>query len=91
MIATTIRTSPSVGDYVPLAEYETQTPESFADGKPVLHLHLAGATIQAPKAQCGGLAIFPADLAHVESGQTNGESGDEAIVEQEVDVFVTSE
>ncbi|UNI18592.1 hypothetical protein JDV02_004849 [Purpureocillium takamizusanense] len=91
MIATTIRTPPSVEDYVPLAEYESQTPESFADGKAVLHLQLAAATIQAPKAQCGSLAIFPADLPPAESTQTNGDSANEAIVEQTVDVYVTSE
>ncbi|KAJ6438247.1 benzoylformate decarboxylase [Purpureocillium lavendulum] len=91
MIATTIRTSPSVEDYVPLAEYESQTPESFADGKAVLHLHVAGATIQAPKAQSGNLAIFPADAAPAEDAQANGESAAEPLMEQKVDVYVTSE
>ncbi|OAA71476.1 hypothetical protein ISF_02027 [Cordyceps fumosorosea ARSEF 2679] len=89
MIATTIRTPPAAADFVPLEEYQSQTPASFVDGKPVLHLHLAGATASAPREQVSGgaLAVFPRDLpaAAVENG------AEEELVEQQVDVYVTSE
>ncbi|KAJ6786643.1 hypothetical protein PWT90_09407 [Aphanocladium album] len=94
MIATTIRTPPSAADYVPLAEYQSQTPESFVDGKPVLHLHITGAAASAPKEQIasGALAVFPGDspVAPAASGE-NGADAAEELVEQQVDVYVTSE
>ncbi|KAM3514406.1 hypothetical protein MY11210_001960 [Beauveria gryllotalpidicola] len=88
MIATTIRTPPLLADFVPLAEYQSQTPESFVDGKPVLHLHIAGAAASAPKEQVAGaaLAVFPAD-----SPAAADAADAEELVEQQVDVYVTSE
>lgn len=84
MLPTTIRSPPAIGDHLTLAEYQSQTPESFADGKPVLYFHTSGATASIPKSQCGSLAVFPADSVTTEDG-----SGEE-IAEQKVDVFVTS-
>ncbi|GAB0135707.1 hypothetical protein EsDP_00004034 [Epichloe bromicola] len=91
MLATTIRSPPSLEDYTPLAQYQSQTPESFSDGKPVLHLHLEEAVASIPKSQCGALAIFPADSPAADpSGPTpNGDA--EQVVKQTVDVFVNSD
>ncbi|XWW92879.1 hypothetical protein V2A60_000806 [Cordyceps javanica] len=95
MIATTIRTPPSAADFVPLDEYQSQTPESFVDGKPVLHLHITGATASAPKEQVAGgsLAVFPADspAAPVVADGNGADAVAEELVEQQVDVYVTSE
>ncbi|OAA47327.1 benzoylformate decarboxylase [Beauveria brongniartii RCEF 3172] len=87
MIATTIRTPPSLADFLPLAEYQSQTPESFVDGKPVLHLHIVGAAASAPKEQVAGgaLAVFPANSPVAAAADA------EELVEQQVDVYVTSE
>ena len=93
MLPTTIRTPPSVEDYTPLSDYQSQTPESFVGGKPVLHYHVVGAKAWIPKEQCGSLAAFPADLSTAPSapeGDAVNGSG-EQLVEQKVDVFVTSE
>ncbi|KAM3509036.1 hypothetical protein MY10362_000825 [Beauveria mimosiformis] len=89
MIATTIRTPPSLADFLPLAEYQSQTPESFVDGKPVLHLHIVGAAASAPKEQVAGgaLAVFPADSPVAAAADADAEE----LVEQQVDVYVTSE
>ncbi|PQK08777.1 hypothetical protein BB8028_0001g08500 [Beauveria bassiana] len=89
MIATTIRTPPSLADFLPLAEYQSQTPESFVDGKPVLHLHITGAAASAPKEQAtgGALAVFPADSP----APADADADAEELVEQQVDVYVTSE
>ncbi|RTE83760.1 hypothetical protein BHE90_001713 [Fusarium euwallaceae] len=84
----TIRTKPSLGDFIPLEEYQTQTPQSFVGGKPVLHYHVEGAKAQIPKANCGTLALFPADQK-TEGDAVNGDS--EKSVEQTVDVFVNSQ
>ena len=89
MPPTTIRSPPSVGDYTPLEEYQTQTPETFVGGKPVLHYHVSGAKATIPKSQTGSLAVFPADAAPKETSKANGEA--EQVVEREVDVFVNSE
>lgn len=83
MLPTTIRSPPSAEDYIPLAEYQSKTPDSFTDSKPVLHFELRGATASIPKSQSGTLAIFPSDSPSVES---NGEE----ILEQSVDVFASS-
>ncbi|KAF4462679.1 LOT5 [Fusarium albosuccineum] len=93
MLPTTIRTPPSEGDYTPLAEYQSQTPESFVGGKPVLHYHIQGAKAWIPKAQCGSLALFPADSSQKPSApEGDSINGDvEELVEQTVDVFVNSE
>lgn len=93
MLPTTIRTPPSLGDFTLLAEYESQTPESFIGGKPVLHHHLEGAKAWIPKSQCGTLALFPSDSAQKPSGpegdSINGDA--EELVEQKVNIFVNSE
>lgn len=90
MTITTIRTKPSLGDYTPLEEYQSQTPESFVGGKPILHYHVEGAKAQIPKADCGSLSLFPADSSEKPEGDVaNGDT--EKFVEQTVDVFVNSE
>lgn len=91
MLPTTIRSPPSLEDYIPLAEYQSQTPASFSDSKPVLHFHLKAARASIPKSQCGTLAVFPADspAADNATARTNGET--EVLVEQAVEVFVNSE
>ena len=93
MLPTTIRSPPSVEDYTPLSEYQSQTPESFVGGKPVLYYHVAGAKAWIPKAQCGSLAVFPADSSASPSApESEGLSGEsEQLVEQKVDIFVNSE
>ncbi|KAF4975020.1 hypothetical protein FZEAL_8141 [Fusarium zealandicum] len=93
MLPTTIRTPPSPGDFTPLAEYQSQTPESFIGGKPVLHYHVEGAKAWIPKAQCGTLALFPADMSQKPSApEGDSINGDvEELVEQSVDIFVNSE
>ncbi|KAL9471195.1 hypothetical protein ACSS6W_009136 [Trichoderma asperelloides] len=90
MLPTTIRSPPAAADYTPLAEYQSQTPESFTDGKPILHYHLAGAKATIPRSQCGSLAIFPQDTAAAPNNANDGEAAEE-LAEQTVDVFATSE
>ncbi|KAK1243922.1 hypothetical protein MKX08_002060 [Trichoderma sp. CBMAI-0020] len=90
MLPTTIRSPPAAADYTPLAEYQSQTPESFTDGKPILHYHLAGAKATIPRSQCGSLAIFPQDTAAAANNANDGEAAEE-LAEQTVDVFATSE
>ena len=90
MPPTTLRSPPSVGDYTPLEDFQTQTPETFVGGKPVLHHHISGAKASIPKSQAGSLAVFPADAAASrEASDANGEV--EEVIEREVDVFVNSE
>ncbi|KAG6133631.1 hypothetical protein E4U38_002731 [Claviceps purpurea] len=91
MLPTTIRSPPSLADYTPLAEYQSQTPESFSNGKSVLHFHLEGAAASIPASQRSALAIFPADSPPTEgeAASTNGDA--EQTLKQTVDVFVHSE
>ncbi|KAF6837110.1 hypothetical protein CPLU01_03222 [Colletotrichum plurivorum] len=94
MLPTTIRSPPAAGDYTPIEDYESQTPETFFGGKPVLHAQLDGVKAWVPASQRGrGLAVFPADLSTAASapeGATLKEQSEE-LVEQVVSVFVSSE
>ncbi|KAF4586011.1 benzoylformate decarboxylase [Ophiocordyceps camponoti-floridani] len=83
----TIRSPPSINDYVSLEQYQAQTPESFAVGRAILHAHLEGAVVSIPGAQRGSLALFPADMARV--GQDGGSEG--SSLERKVDLFVSSD
>ena len=88
----TVRSPFALGDYTPLSEHQEQTPDSFYDGKPVLHFHATGAKAWIPKSQRGKLPFFLADL---ESAPTAPESSalnsqPEENVEQKVDLFVNS-
>ncbi|KAM0328668.1 hypothetical protein ACHAQA_005080 [Verticillium albo-atrum] len=93
MLTTTIRSPPSVGDFLPLEEYQSQTPETFFGGKPVLHYHLEGAKIWISKSQGAALPIFAADattpVSAPEGTTLTGTTDD--LVEQTIDVFVNSE
>ncbi|KAG5915670.1 hypothetical protein E4U53_004434 [Claviceps sorghi] len=91
MLPTTIRSPPSLEDYVPLAQYQSQTPESFSGGKPVLHLHLKEAGASIPQPQCGTLAIFPADSPVAAGSEASTNGGTEQVVKQTVEVFVNSQ
>ncbi|KAI3391703.1 hypothetical protein diail_6948 [Diaporthe ilicicola] len=85
MLPTIIHTSPSLGDFTPLSEYQATTPETFHGGKPVLHYHATGAKIWLPKDQKTTLSIFPAD-----SPVSEGDSG-EIVSQDDVELFVNSD
>ncbi|KAM0280479.1 hypothetical protein ACHAQH_004058 [Verticillium albo-atrum] len=92
MLTTTIRSAPSVGDFVPLEEYQSQTPETFFGGKPVLHHHLEGAKIWIPKSQSAALPIFTDVSAPVSAPEGTTLTGNtDDLTEQTIDVFVNSE
>ncbi|KAJ4403726.1 hypothetical protein N0V82_010609 [Gnomoniopsis sp. IMI 355080] len=86
MLPTTIHTAPAVqGDFMLLSEYQSTTPQSFHDGKPVLHYHATGAKAWLPKDQQSSVPIFPADAPAFE-----GDSG-EMISQDEIELFINSE
>lgn len=85
MLPTTIHASPALGDFTPLSEYQSTTPETFHGGKPVLHYHATGAKAWIPKDQQSALPLFPAD-----SPVSEGDSG-EIVSQDDVELFVNSE
>lgn len=85
MLPTTIHTSPSLGDFTPLSEYQSTTPATFDGGKPVLYFHAAGAKAWLSKDQQNALPIFPADSPVFE-----GDS-DEMVAQDDIELFVNSE
>jgi nucleotide-sensitive chloride channel 1A len=92
MPPTTIRTAPSTADFTPLAEWQSQTPETFHGGKPVLYYHATGAKALVPKSQIGKLPFFPEDASATASEpEASVIEGSEEQVEQTVDLFVNSE
>ncbi|KAG8158876.1 hypothetical protein KVR01_011319 [Diaporthe batatas] len=85
MLPTTIHASPALGDFTPLSEYQSTTPETFHGGKPVLHYHATGAKAWIPKDQQSALPLFPTD-----SPVSEGDSG-EIVSQDDVELFVNSE
>ncbi|KAK4122154.1 glycosyltransferase family 31 protein [Parathielavia appendiculata] len=88
----TVRLPFALSDYVPLSEHQEQTPDSFYDGKPVLHYHTTGAKAWIPRSQLGKLPFFPADLSSDPTAPENSTlSGQtQETIEQKVDIFVNS-
>lgn len=92
-MTSTIRSPPVLSDYVPLAEHQEKTPETFHGGKPVLHYHATSAKAWVPASQRGSLPIFPADLSSEPTAPENStlSGAYEEMVEQKVDIFVNTE
>ncbi|KAB5531273.1 benzoylformate decarboxylase [Coniochaeta sp. 2T2.1] len=89
MPPTIIRSPPSVSDYVPLSDYQSQTPETFHGGKPVLHYHATGVLARVYRSQCDSLAFFanPSPLSFPEPSVDNPDEK----CEQVVDLYINSE
>lgn len=87
MLPTTIRTPPTVADFLLLSDYQSTTPQSFHDGKPVLHYHAARAKVCLPKDQHqhSRLPIFPADAPTFA-----GDAGD-MMAQDDIELFINSE
>ena len=90
---TTIRSPPSSDEFVSLPEYQSQTPDSFFAGKPILHYHVTDAKAWIPAEWASRLPIFPADSSvtpsEPEAAALNGSASD--MKEQKVELFVNSE
>ncbi|KAI9853780.1 MAG: hypothetical protein M1824_000890 [Vezdaea acicularis] len=101
-----IHKAPDAESFTPLSQHQSQTPESFFDGKPVLHYHTAGAVAVIPEDQTNLLPVFhhgasAGDLAPVPAtspavnGQTetdnDGNSTPREIEVGSIEIWVTSE
>jgi nucleotide-sensitive chloride channel 1A len=102
MPPTTIRSAPALDSFVSLEDHQSQTPASFYGAKPVLHHHIARASVIIARDQISKLPVFhSADAALHGAATSVGSStaGEEAPVEDghasmgsvTVDVFVSSE
>lgn len=89
MLPITIRSPPSATEYTALADYQSQTPESFVEGKHVLHYHLKDATALIPESERGHYALFPADSTALDEEYRQDVGSN--VLAQRVEVFVSSE
>ena len=90
--------APAIESFTPLSEHQSQTPESFYSGPPVLYHHSPGTRVVAVRP---GLNRSPALAKLLDDGpaSTNGslanghstEDSHEDIVITGVDIWVTSE
>ena len=89
-----IHESPQHSSFIPLSEHQSQTPQSFYSGQPVLHYQSAGADLVAAKSGFHtslGLSKL-AGYTNVEQGNAeNGDNSGEDIVLKDIDIWVTSE
>ena len=100
-------TKPSVSDFTPLREHQSQTPASFHDGPTILYHQSSACTLRISAKDLATAPTFEglasAKKPHI-NGHVNGQSGEEASVEEDdghedspdveipnVDVWVTSE
>ena len=100
-----IHEAPKAESFTPLAVYQSQTPESFFSGAPVLYHHSPSATLSIHKSDLESAPILSrlADGAHKTSNGTssavNGnthheeeeEDDDEELSIPNIDIWVTSE
>lgn len=90
---TTIRSPPSLDEFVPLEEHQSHTPDTFFGGRIILHYHAVNAKAWIPDSSDGapGLPIFPVDRTAPTDPEWSalGENGE--VIEQEVELFVNSE
>ena len=81
----TLRETPALDSFTPLAEHQSQTPSTFFGTKPILHFHSTAVRVLVPRSQLAHLPIFSsAELSTAEEEQ------DGSIVEV-VEAFVSSE
>jgi chloride channel, nucleotide-sensitive, 1A len=100
MPPTTIHTPPDLDAFIPLAEHQSQTPESFYGARPVLHYHAVGLRAVASSSNASKLPIFPPTAASLittpaeEAERADPENVDDqncAILTEEVDAYICSE
>ncbi|ETS77203.1 hypothetical protein PFICI_11077 [Pestalotiopsis fici W106-1] len=105
MLPTVIKNRPSAeADFQPLSEYQSQTPETFFDGKPVLYFHDEHIKAWCSPEQSSRLHIFSSG-GHVEEGSDaapnkpptppealalENDGGKHLSEEDKVEVFVSS-
>ncbi|KAI0392624.1 regulator of volume decrease after cellular swelling-domain-containing protein [Xylariaceae sp. FL0594] len=97
MLPVVIRSRPLADDdFQPLSEYQARTPETFFEGKPVLHFHDEHVKAWVSNDQHEQLFFFSKPTENTSSAPTPPESyalGDEAkdlLEEKKVEVFVSS-
>ncbi|KAL8826408.1 MAG: hypothetical protein Q9191_003814 [Dirinaria sp. TL-2023a] len=96
-----IKDAPAADSFIPLATYQSQTPESFFSGPPVLHHHSSSATAQIQAKELLSAPILQnlfnsgAEANLNGAAATNGhgeEDEDDHVVEtSNVDIWVTSD
>ena len=101
-----IHEAPKADSFTPLAVYQSQTPESFFSGPPVLYHHSPSATLSIHKSDLESAPILSrlAEGAYKASNGTfiavNGnthheedddDNGDEELLILDIDIWVTSE
>ena len=99
-----IHEAPKSESFTPLAVYQSQTPESFFYGPPVLYHHSQSATLSINKSdlECAPILSRLAEGAHKASNGTSsavngnshneeGDDEDEELSIPNIDIWVTSE
>ncbi|KXJ92937.1 regulator of volume decrease after cellular swelling-domain-containing protein [Microdochium bolleyi] len=94
MLATVIKTCPSAeDDFEELSEYQSQTPQTFFDGKPVLHAHDKHVKAWVSEEQHGRLFFF-SDNGSIRPSPPHsgalGNNGEGTREDSQVEAFVAS-
>ena len=94
MPPTTIHSPPALDSFTPLADHQSQTPEVFYGGKPVLHHHVIGGRALVRRDQLFKLPIFShaqRDVAFDTAEDEQAEALDDDVVAVVVDGYISSE
>ena len=89
-----IHDAPSLDSFTPLAVHQSQTPDSFFTGNPVLHYHARRARAILPNGQTALQNIFVRESGVTADTTVNGHASPSGAAHQtlsDVDIFVTSE
>lgn len=98
MLPTVIKSCPSIDDFKPLAEYQSQTPETFFEGEKVLYFHDTTVKAWCPIEQHARLHFFQTDSSPESRKQPSppechgleNEQRQQICEEGRVEVFVSS-
>ncbi|KAI9803907.1 MAG: hypothetical protein M1825_001787 [Sarcosagium campestre] len=68
----TIRSPPPPESFTPLSSYQSQTPQSFFNEKPILHHEIEHTTLIVPRSQITSIPLFEESPDSVNGTSTNG-------------------
>jgi nucleotide-sensitive chloride channel 1A len=89
MAVEVVSEAPNANSFTPLLEHQSQTPNTFFGGQPVLYFHSSGARIIVSRSQFDENSILHELQSPADIDSSNGGPQDEILI-SEIDIWVSS-
>jgi chloride channel, nucleotide-sensitive, 1A len=86
----TVETPPTLDSFTPLDEHQSQTPDTFFGGTPVLHLHCSDVKVLVSRKSLGEYSLLQSLLPSQDQSQRQEQDSDEEVVISGVELWVSS-